>query len=311
VARTVVISDLHIGAPDNHSVVEQPAIRARLLEALTAGDTLVLLGDTVELARPARGNAIATAAPILRELGGRIGPLGRIVLVPGNHDHALIAAWSRRQGAGLEREALVPADASPELARVVRELGSGGAPVEVRYPGVWLGEGIWATHGHYTGSLGARPAGARPSDYEHHAAFRFSRVAALLRPWMAPVTAAVLDRQLRVRALASVVQMTDALGVEADYVIFGHVHRLGPLPQDDPAAWAGRNGRPRLLNSGSWRFEPLLLNRARSGHRFWPGGAVIIEAGSPPRATSLLGEVTVAELAARQPVAVVADAAPA
>jgi UDP-2,3-diacylglucosamine pyrophosphatase LpxH len=289
--RTVVISDLHIGAPDGHSIVERPAVRARLLEALTPGDTLVLLGDTVELARAGRERAIDVAAPILRELGDQIGPHGRIVLVPGNHDHALISEWARRQGRGLGREALVPSDASPALARVVRELGFAGAPVEVRYPGVWLGDRIWATHGHYTGSFAARHTGATPSDYEEHAAVRFSRVASLLRPWMAPLTVAVLDRQLQSKVLTSIVRMTEALGVDADYVIFGHVHRLGPLPQDDPAAWAGTAGRPQLLNSGSWRYEPLLLNRAGPGHRFWPGGAVIIEEGSAPRATALLGEL--------------------
>src|ERR1700761_7182326 len=152
--RTVVISDLHIGARDNQSVVKQPLVLERLLHALTPGDTLVLFGDTVELARPGRDRAMEIAAPILRELGGRIGPYGRIVLLPGNHDHALITDWAREQGSKLAREGLVPADASPALARVVRELGVAGAPVEVRYPGVWLSDRIWATHGHYMGSLG-------------------------------------------------------------------------------------------------------------------------------------------------------------
>jgi hypothetical protein len=101
----------------------------------------------------------------------------------------------------------------------------------------------------------------------------------------------MLDRQLQSKVLTAIVKMTAALKVDADYVIFGHVHRLGPLPEDDPAAWAGAAGRPRLLNSGSWRYEPLLLNRARPGHRFWPGGAVIIEEGSVPYATALLDEL--------------------
>lgn len=167
--RTVVISDLHIGARDRQSVVEQPAVRKRLLEALTPGDTLVLLGDTVELARPGHERSVTVAAPILRELGERIGADGRIVLLPGNHDHALIADWARRQGTGLQREALVPADASQALSQVVQALGAAGAPVEVRYPGVWLGDGTWATHGHYSGSLGRRYLGATPYDYERRA----------------------------------------------------------------------------------------------------------------------------------------------
>lgn len=307
--RTVVISDLHIGAHDRQSVVEQPAVRKRLLEALTPGDRLVLLGDTVEMARPGHERAVTVAAPILRELGERIGPHGRIVLLPGNHDHALIANWTRKQGERLQREALVPADASPALAVVVRELGVAGAPVEVRYPGVWLGDGIWATHGHYSGSLGRRYVGATPYDYERHGVPGLSRVAMLLRPWMAPLTSAVLDRQIQARALASIGQMSVALGVDADYLIFGHVHRLGPMPGDDPVVWAGPGGRPRLLNTGSWRFDPLLLNRATQSHRFWPGGAVVIDDGAPPRAVSLLAELPAAELVPGHRRRVLGDAA--
>ena len=61
------------------------------------------------------------------------------------------------------------------------------------------------------------------------------------------------------------------------WVVFGHVHRLGPLPGDDLAEWRGPGGRPRILNTGSWLYEPLLVHRARPPHPYWPGGAVLIE----------------------------------
>ena len=39
-------------------------------------------------------------------------------------------------------------------------------------------------------------------------------------------------------------------------MLFGHVHRLGPLVGDVERRWCGPRGRPRLLNTGSWVYEP-------------------------------------------------------
>jgi len=47
-------------------------------------------------------------------------------------------------------------------------------------------------------------------------------------------------------------------------------------------------GRPRMLNTGSWVYEPLLVHHARGPHPYWPGGAVILEAGAQPRSVGLL-----------------------
>ena len=89
-------------------------------------------------------------------------------------------------------------------------------------------------------------------------------------------------------ALARVVQR---LGVDADWVMFGHVHRLGPLPGDEPQQWRGPGGRPRIVNTGSWCYEPLLVHRARPPHPYWPGGAVLLEPGNEPRAVGLLDDL--------------------
>jgi hypothetical protein len=35
-------------------------------------------------------------------------------------------------------------------------------------------------------------------------------------------------------------------------------------------------------------YEPLLLHRARPPHPYWPGGAIVIEDDSAPRAIGLL-----------------------
>ena len=87
------------------------------------------------------------AEPILRSIGRTLGAGREVILVPGNHDRALLAGWVRRVGAALAPDTRVPLDATSELARVASWL----APARVRahYPGVWLAPGVWATHGHY------------------------------------------------------------------------------------------------------------------------------------------------------------------
>jgi hypothetical protein len=77
------------------------------------------------------------------------------------------------------------------------------------------------------------------------------------------------------------------LGVGVEWVVFGRIHRLGPLDGDDPdRRWPG--GRPRVVCSGSWQYEPLLVHRASPPHPYWPGGAVLIEPGAHRRAIGLL-----------------------
>ena len=74
--------------------------------------------------------------------------------------------------------------------------------------------------------------------------------------------------------------------------MFGHVHRLGPLAGDDPAQWRAEGGRPRILCTGSWVYEPLLVHRASPPHPYWPGGAVLIEPGGDPLAIGLLDDLS-------------------
>jgi hypothetical protein len=86
------------------------------------------------------------------------------------------------------------------------------------------------------------------------------------------------------------------LGVEADWVLFGHVHRCGPLGGDDPADWLGPAGTPRIVNSGSWVYEPLLVHHASPPHPYWPGGAIVLDDGRDPRAIGLLDHLDAAAL---------------
>jgi hypothetical protein len=96
--------------------------------------------------------ALAAADPVLRELGAALGPEREVLIVPGNHDHGLAAPWlerRRRDGdpppLGLESELELPA--FDPLARVADQLAP--APMRAFYPGLWLREDIYATHGHY------------------------------------------------------------------------------------------------------------------------------------------------------------------
>ncbi len=297
----------------------RPAPLERLLSVLDGYDRLVLLGDTVELhsSRAAASRALDAAAPILRAIGARLGREREVVVVAGNHDRALVDGWTRGRLSELTPATAIALDATPQLARVAALL----APARVRasYPGLWLSEHVWATHGHYldphllpVGAYGvARPAVRRKryvpasiGDYERATGPRAGGpghllrrpLLALLQPPLAPLTAALLDRQMRNQALPALAHVVRRLRLDAGWVLFGHVHRLGPLPGDDPAGWAAPGGSPRFLNTGSWMYEPLLVAGAAPTNPYWPGGAITFEDGGEPSAICLLEGLSAAEL---------------
>ena len=168
-------------------------MRAALLEALAGVDRLVLLGDALELRQGPLREALAAARPLLTELGAALGRDGEVVLVPGNHDHQLVTPWLERRRRDreppplrLDEQAMwAPGDPAATVAEWLAP-----ARLTVRYPGVWLRDDVYATHGHYldrhtrvptferlsagvmgrmVGPLPAPPPagpGARPDDYE-------------------------------------------------------------------------------------------------------------------------------------------------
>ncbi len=145
--RSLVVSDLHLGAHSGSDVLRRPGVTDALLEALDGVDQLVLLGDTLEFRQGAMRDVLERARPVLERLGERLGARP-VVLIPGNHDYALAAEWlARRAGPlGLEQRT-APAEASFAADACAALLAP--APVEIAYPGVWLAEGTYATHGHY------------------------------------------------------------------------------------------------------------------------------------------------------------------
>ncbi|MFZ0385077.1 MAG: hypothetical protein WAL22_05400, partial [Solirubrobacteraceae bacterium] len=115
---------------------------------------------------------------------------------------------------------------------------------------------------------------------------------------LAPVTVRLVDAQMRGAAMPAMAEVAQRLAVDADWIVFGHVHRLGP--RSEPA-WQPVPGGPRLLNTGAWVFEPVLLDRVEPPHPYWPGGAVIVEPGAEPRAVGLLEELTREQLTGPAP----------
>jgi hypothetical protein len=126
--------------------------RAALIGALDGVERLVLLGDTLELRHGPARDALAAAEPVLAELGEALGAEREVVIVPGNHDHALLRAWYGRRSLqasapplGLESKvAFRDSELLGKLARCLRP-----ARVRAAYPGVWLRDDVYAIHGHY------------------------------------------------------------------------------------------------------------------------------------------------------------------
>jgi hypothetical protein len=187
--RTVVVSDLHLGAAGGKDLLRRPELRAPLIEALEPGGRLVILGDGLELREAPHREAAEHAAPLFGEAGRALGPEGEIVVLGGNHDHGLIAGWidGRLQTEpsgflGLS-EPVEPAEAGPLAQRLGALVGP--ARFRIAYPGVWLRDDVYAIHGHYLDLHSTVPTferlaagamarwvvdlprtGARPDDYE-------------------------------------------------------------------------------------------------------------------------------------------------
>ena len=382
--RTVVVSDLHLGVRAGSDLARRPAVRPRLVQAVRGADRLVLLGDILELRERSLAGALALARPLLEEVADALSGEREIVLVPGNHDHALVGPLCAPIGGESALQSLEnrlrPALGNP-LARLASELAP--ARLEFAYPGLWLAEGVYATHGHYLdvhspvpmveclaialsarlrggppglgstpvhyqrvvspvylastaigrgqsigrgraggismglyerltrrapdaghGDGSARPPGSAADNGESSPGTRRSTdgpsdlgdrllreavpiaIAAFNRLGLGPFDPDLSGDALRRAGLLAMAHVVRRLDIEAEYVVFGHTHRAGPLPVDGEE-WTvppRRGRRPtRLLNTGSWVYQPLFLGRRASDSPYWPGRCVVVEDGSAPR----------------------------
>jgi Calcineurin-like phosphoesterase len=145
---TAIVSDLHLGSAYGEDLLRDAGIRRALLDEIAAADRVVLLGDVIEMRELPLPAALEAARPFFEDLGEAIA--GReVVIVPGNHDHRLaepLLEGLADAGEPLGIEHRAPATGWP-ADRIVDWLGD--CEVRIAYPGAWLREDVYATHGHY------------------------------------------------------------------------------------------------------------------------------------------------------------------
>ena len=191
--------------------LSDPAARARLADTVGEVDRLVLLGDVVELRQSRALDALAAASRILPDVVAGLPDGAEIVVVPGNHDHALSAGWALRRStapeAPLELEQPIAAVPGEPLDVLLGMLAAPRRHVRAAYPGVWLRDDVYAHHGHYLDRhttvplferLGAAamtrltrtsPAVAAPP-FPPATVAEYERVLAPLYAWMYPIAQA-------------------------------------------------------------------------------------------------------------------------
>lgn len=147
---TAIVSDLHLGTTAGTDLVRRADVRTRLLEALAQADRVVLLGDALELRERPAPEVLELARPLLDGLAEATAGK-ELVIVPGNHDHELVAP--ALEAVRLDGGAPLAADSrfDPRVPELTRRLAAQLPQTDVvlAYPGIWLRDDVYATHGHY------------------------------------------------------------------------------------------------------------------------------------------------------------------
>lgn len=107
-------------------------------------------------------------------------------------------------------------------------------------------------------------------------------IGALNRAGLGPLTSDLSGPSLRGSTLTAMATVAERLGLGSAYVVFGHTHRSGPWPADDPSEWELRDGG-QLVNTGAWTYERAFLGRNPAESPFWPGTIGVVEESGPPR----------------------------
>ena len=147
--RTAIVSDLHLGVASDEDVLRDPAVRRVLLEEIAGADRLVLLGDVVELRNLPVGPSLERSRPFFEELGEALGE-AEVTLVPGNHDARLAEPLLDELSIGGDPALGLEHHHAPSPGpAVLLDEWLGAARLQLAYPGTWLREDVYATHGHY------------------------------------------------------------------------------------------------------------------------------------------------------------------
>jgi len=147
---TAIVSDLHLGTVSGADLARRPQALERLLAVAEEADRLVLLGDLLELRERPIGAVFDDVAAALTAIGA-VTAGKPVVVVPGNHDHQLVAPALERERLASVGPLEVAGDHPPrpgELADRIAALMP-RSELTVAYPGVWLRDDVYATHGHY------------------------------------------------------------------------------------------------------------------------------------------------------------------
>ena len=181
--RTAIISDLHLGVASDEDVLRDPEVRRILLEEIADADRLVLLGDAIELRNLPIAPSLERARPFFHELGEALGD-AEVTLVPGNHDHRLAESLLDGLSIGGDPTLGLEHHHVPSGPAALVDEWLGAARLKIAYPGAWLREDVYATHGHYMDAhlalpraeclaaatmiriAGPLPGRATPNDYE-------------------------------------------------------------------------------------------------------------------------------------------------
>ena len=110
---------------------------------------------------------------------------------------------------------------------------------------------------------------------------------------LGPFTTEVSGPALRRAGVAAMARVVEQLAVEADWVIYGHTHRAGPLPGEGD--WRAATGA-RLVNCGAWTWAPALAGGSRGQGPYWPGCMVVVDDDGPPRLVRVLEDVAESEM---------------
>lgn len=303
--RTLIISDLHLGIPSGVDLLRDRQHRVFLLSALEHVDRVILLGDVIELWESRPLEAMEAARPFFEDLGAALD--GReVIICPGNHDHALIATWlarlRRTQGRlGMEQR-ISPAGASPLLETLARWVAP--SRLTAAYPGIWVRDDVYATHGHHldvhrpptTGErllihMVGRALGMRPDEpYEPELIEACVASTYRLLEWSGSLrrlicgrvgnrVAGALATARRGRHPASERDATRSFaarfGVGNAHLIMGHTHRAMSPPPESTLPGAGS----AVFNCGCW-----LGRRLREGDQVQvaDGHWVLIDDFGPP-----------------------------
>lgn len=157
--KTVLLADLHLGSRNGRDLLRHATVRDTLARGIADADHVVLLGDVLELREGPAARVLEAATPVLAAIG-RAAPEARFTVTAGNHDHRVARELIERARLATGSDGsldLDPSDCPDSLfTAIARAIDQ--ERVSLAYPGIWIREDVWATHGHYVDAHNTVPA---------------------------------------------------------------------------------------------------------------------------------------------------------